>query len=164
MATPIGPLARDALLSAVGDAMSALHERYHHRPPGTVQCRLMGDDLLACVLGGVYTDVEKTLIELERAPLVQDNRNAFQTAMQDRFVAASNSSPGSGSRTSSPRTASAPISRSSSSSSPTGLRRERAFDCASCHIVEQAFGLSPARVALNRRRLAGPDRALLIRR
>ena len=87
MATPIGPLARDALLSAVGDAMSALHERYHHRPPGTVQCRLIGDDLLACVLGGVYTDVEKTLIELERAPLVQDNRNAFQTAMQDRFVA-----------------------------------------------------------------------------
>jgi uncharacterized protein YbcI len=87
MATPIGPLERDALLNAVGSALSVLHERYYHRPPGTVQCRLMGDDLLACVLGGVYTDVEKTLIELERAPLVQDNRNAFQTAMQDRFVA-----------------------------------------------------------------------------
>ena len=49
---------------------------------------MMGDDLLACVLGGVYTDVEKTLIELERAPMVTDNRNAFQTAMQDRFIAA----------------------------------------------------------------------------
>ena len=87
MATPIGPLAGDALLKAVGEAMSALHERYYHRPPNTVECRLMGDDLLACVLGGVYTDVEKTLIELERAPLVWDNRNAFQTAMEDRFVA-----------------------------------------------------------------------------
>ncbi len=72
--------------TAVTDAMSALHEHYYHRPPGTTQCRLMGDDLLACVLGGVYTDVEKTLIELERAPLVHDSRNAFQTAMQDRFV------------------------------------------------------------------------------
>ena len=49
---------------------------------------MMGDDLLACVLGGVYTDVEKTLIELERAPIVTDNRNAFQPAMEDRFIAA----------------------------------------------------------------------------
>ena len=31
----------------------------------------MGDDLLACVLGGVYTDVEKTLIELERGAIVR---------------------------------------------------------------------------------------------
>ena len=30
----------------------------------------------------------QTLIELERAPMVTDNRNAFQTAMQDRFIAA----------------------------------------------------------------------------
>jgi uncharacterized protein YbcI len=46
----------------------------------------MGDDLLACVLGGVYTEVEKTLIELERAPLVHESRTAFQSAMEDRFV------------------------------------------------------------------------------
>jgi uncharacterized protein YbcI len=50
--------------------------------------RMMGDDLLACVLGGVYTDVEKTLIELERAPMVAENRNVFQSAMEDRFIAA----------------------------------------------------------------------------
>jgi len=46
----------------------------------------LGDDLLACVLGGVYTDVEKTMIELQRGPIVQETRSAFQTAMQDRFV------------------------------------------------------------------------------
>jgi hypothetical protein len=67
--------------------MSALHERYYHRPPGTAQSRMMGGDLLACVLGNVYTDVEKTLIELERAPVVADNRNAFQNATQQRFIA-----------------------------------------------------------------------------
>jgi uncharacterized protein YbcI len=87
MATPSNPLQGDALLAAVTDAMVALHERYYYRPPGSANTRMMGDDLLACVLGGVYTDVEKTLIELERAPVVTDNRNAFQTAMQDRFIA-----------------------------------------------------------------------------
>jgi uncharacterized protein YbcI len=88
MATPPTPLEGDALLAAVTDAMVQLHRRYYHRSPGSTKTQMMGDDLLACVLGGVYTDVEKTLIELERAPLVQDNRNAFQTAMEDRFIAA----------------------------------------------------------------------------
>ena len=86
MATLDPPLDGDQLLGAVADAMSALHEHYHHHPPGSVRCRLMGDDLLACVLGGVYTEVEKTLIELERAPLVHESRSAFQSAMEERFV------------------------------------------------------------------------------
>ena len=88
MATPHGPLDGAALLTAVTDAMIELHERYYHRPPGWVKSQMMGDDLLACVLGNVYTDVEKTLIELQRAPTVTDNRNAFQRAMGDRFVSA----------------------------------------------------------------------------
>ena len=83
---PDGPLQGDALLVAVADAMIELHVRHYQRPPGTAQARMMGDDLLACVLGGVYTDVEKTLIELERDPIVRDNRSAFQTAMEQRFV------------------------------------------------------------------------------
>ncbi len=88
MATPDTPLEGEALLVAVTDAMVALHVRHYQRPPGTAKSRMMGDDLLACVLGGVYTDVEKTLIEIERDPIVRDNRNAFQTAMASRFVAA----------------------------------------------------------------------------
>lgn len=47
---------------------------------------MLGDDLLACVLGGVYTDVEKTMIELERGATVKDTRSAFQTAMQHRLI------------------------------------------------------------------------------
>ena len=88
MATPEGPLQGPALLAAVSHAMAALHERHYQRPPGTIRTRLMGDDLLACVLGGVYTDVEKTLIELERDPIVRENRSAFQNAMEHRFVEA----------------------------------------------------------------------------
>ena len=68
------------------DGMVRLHERYYHRPPGSAKSQFMGDGLIACVLGNVYTDVEKTLIELERAPIVQDNRNAFQQAMEERFI------------------------------------------------------------------------------
>ncbi len=37
-------------------------------------------------MGGVYTDVEKTMIELQRQTVVQQTRSAFQEAMQDRFI------------------------------------------------------------------------------
>jgi uncharacterized protein YbcI len=86
MAAPELPLIGDELLTAVTDAMVELHRRYYHRKPVTAKTRMLGDDLLACVLGGVYTDVEKTMIELQRAPTVRDTRNAFQTAMQQRFI------------------------------------------------------------------------------
>lgn len=87
MPAPATPLDGDALLEAVTAAMVELHERYHHRTPVSARTQLLGDDLLACVLGGVYTDVEKTMIELERTTLVQETRSAFQQAMQHRFIA-----------------------------------------------------------------------------
>ena len=62
MAFP-SPLEGDALLVAVTDALSALHERHYGRRPAAARSMFMGDDLLACVMGGMYTDVEKTLIE-----------------------------------------------------------------------------------------------------
>jgi uncharacterized protein YbcI len=80
------PLSGNELLEAVTEAMVALHERYHHRTPVTAKTLLLGDDLLVCVLGGVYTDVEKTMIELQRSTIVQETRSAFQTAMQRRFI------------------------------------------------------------------------------
>jgi uncharacterized protein YbcI len=82
------PLKGDALLEAVTDAMVALHQRYHHRAPVTAKTLLLGSDLLACVLGGVYTDVEKTMIELQRSATVQETRSTFQAAMQHKFIAA----------------------------------------------------------------------------
>jgi uncharacterized protein YbcI len=88
MPAPDDPLSGEALLDAVTDAMVALHERYHHRAPVTAKSLLLGDDLLACVLGGVYTEVEKTMIELQRSTIVQETRSAFQSAMQHRFIAA----------------------------------------------------------------------------
>ena len=47
---------------------------------------LLGDDLLVCILGGVYTDVEKTMIELQRETVVQRTRSEFQMAMVHKFI------------------------------------------------------------------------------
>jgi len=88
MSAPNEPLTGDALLVAVTDAMVGLHERYHHRVPVTAKTLLLGGDLIACVLGGVYTDVEKTMIELQHTTVVQETRSAFQTAMQHKFISA----------------------------------------------------------------------------
>ena len=81
-------LTGDELLGAVTEAMVGLHQRYHHRRPMTARTLLLGGDLLVCVLGGVYTDVEKTMIELQRGPIVQETRSTFQKAMQHKFIAA----------------------------------------------------------------------------
>jgi uncharacterized protein YbcI len=86
--TSAAPLAGDPLLTAVTDAMIALHQHYHHRVPVTAKTLMLGDDLLACVLGGVYTDVEKTMIEVQRGITVQETRSAFQNAMQHKFIEA----------------------------------------------------------------------------
>jgi hypothetical protein len=67
MATPAGPLDGDALLATVSDAMSELHERYYQRPPTTSKARMMGADLLACVLGGVYIDAATTSAPTSRS-------------------------------------------------------------------------------------------------
>ena len=88
MPAPSAPLTGDALLVAVTDAMVALHVRYHHRAPVTAKTLLLGGDLLACVMGGVYTDVEKTMIEIQRTTIVQETRSAFQHAMQNKFIGA----------------------------------------------------------------------------
>jgi uncharacterized protein YbcI len=74
------------LLAAVTEAMVDLHQRYHHRTPVTSKTLMLGGDLLVCVLGGVYTDVEKTMIEIQRGTIVRETRNAFQNALQDKFI------------------------------------------------------------------------------
>jgi len=80
------PLHGEDLLAAITEAMVALHRRYHHRVPVSARTQMLDDDLLACVLAGVYTDVEKTMIELQRSPVVKEVRSAFQNAMQQKFV------------------------------------------------------------------------------
>jgi len=88
MPAPERALFGDELLDAVTSAMVAFHERYYHRMPVTAKSMMLDDEVLLCVLGGVYTDVEKTMIELQRGTVVQDTRSAFQNVMEQRFIAA----------------------------------------------------------------------------
>ena len=75
-------------LVRVTESMVTLHERYHGRKPVTARTELMGEDMIACILGDVYTDVEKTMIELQRKAVVHETRSAFQQAMEQRFIGA----------------------------------------------------------------------------
>src|SRR3984957_4272399 len=86
MPAPDASLTGDQLLAAVTEAMVGFHQRYHHRKPVTAKSLMLSDDLIACVLGGVYTDVEKTMIEIQHSTIVQETRNAFQDAMQGKFI------------------------------------------------------------------------------
>jgi uncharacterized protein YbcI len=82
------PLSGDTLLAAVTEAMVAFHQRYYHRAPASARTLLLGDEMLICVLGGVYTDVEMTMIELQRGGVVKETRSAFQNALEHKFIAA----------------------------------------------------------------------------
>jgi uncharacterized protein YbcI len=78
----------ETVLAAITDALAVMHQRHYGRLPHSARTMFMGDDMLACVMGGVYTDVEKTLIELQREPLVAEARSTFQEAMSHRLIAA----------------------------------------------------------------------------
>jgi uncharacterized protein YbcI len=80
------PFAGALLLAAVTDEMVALHERYHGRTPASADAKLLEDEVLTIVFWGIYTDVEKTMIELQREAVVKETRNAFHVAMQQRFI------------------------------------------------------------------------------
>jgi uncharacterized protein YbcI len=85
-ADQIAALTGEPLLEAVTDAMVSLHLRYHGRVPATAETHLLNDDLLACKLGGIYTNVEKTMIELQRTSEVHDTRRRFQAASRHKFI------------------------------------------------------------------------------
>ncbi len=82
-----GASVADDVLEAVNAAMVALHARYHGREPVSARTRMLGEDMLAVMLGDPYTDVEKTMIELQRKALVHETRSTFQHAMEQRFIA-----------------------------------------------------------------------------
>jgi uncharacterized protein YbcI len=81
------PLEGAALLEAVTGALTALHERWFHRRPGSVRTALVEDELLTCVMRNVYSDVEQTLIEVGSTRLVREARSSFHEAMAGTLVA-----------------------------------------------------------------------------
>jgi uncharacterized protein YbcI len=87
MAAPSeGPLAGQPLLDAITGGLVELHVRYFGRAPAHAHSRMIDDEVLAVLMGDVYTEVEKTMIELQRESDVHETRSAFQHATERRFI------------------------------------------------------------------------------
>ena len=72
--------------AAVSRELVSLHKKFYGKGPVRAKTFLV-DDTVLCVLEGGFTVVERTLIEVGRAPAVHDIRTSFQAAMRDQFTA-----------------------------------------------------------------------------
>jgi uncharacterized protein YbcI len=81
------PSALGPLLAEVTNAVVQLHRKHYGKGPTRSKSYLM-DDVLVCVMGDVFTTVERTLVEAGEHARVRDTRLAFQDAMRDRFTEA----------------------------------------------------------------------------
>jgi uncharacterized protein YbcI len=77
--------AREA--TAIGNAITKLHREYYGRGATTTRT-VFQRNFVVCFLEDIYTPVERTLIEAGKHEDVKSTRQAFQTAMRERFSAA----------------------------------------------------------------------------
>jgi len=76
---------RGKLLSAISNAVVGVHREHYGRGAETVRTLIQGD-CVVCVLEGIYTTGEKTLIAANNFGAVREGRQTFQDAMRDTFV------------------------------------------------------------------------------
>ena len=78
------PGERGKMLASISNAILGIHRQYYGR--GASRARtVMGADYVICFLEGIYTPVERTLIEAGRFDAVQETRAAFQETMREKF-------------------------------------------------------------------------------
>ena len=75
------------LLAEVTNAVVRLHRAHYGKGPTRSKSYLL-DDVLVCVMGDVFTTVERTLVDAGEHDKVRETRLAFQDAMKDRFTEA----------------------------------------------------------------------------
>lgn len=75
-----------AARTAISDGMVALLKDYYGVGP-TQTKTYYNDDLVACLMRGGFTRVEKTLLEGGRTAAVIQQRMEFQEVMRERFIA-----------------------------------------------------------------------------
>lgn len=78
---------RGKISATVSNAIAGIHREHYGR--GASRARtVMGEDYVICFLEGIYTPVEKTLIDAGRFDAVRETREAFQETMRENFCAA----------------------------------------------------------------------------
>jgi len=81
------PALDGATRSAISQAMTSIHAEYYGK--GATQAKTYAfDNLIVCVLRDVFTTVERTLIDVERAETVREVRTTFQHTLETTFISA----------------------------------------------------------------------------
>ena len=75
-------------LSAVSNAMVALHKEQFGRGPTSARSGFATPDTLVCTLRDVLLPAERKMVELGDQARVRESRTAFQAATAPEFVAA----------------------------------------------------------------------------
>jgi uncharacterized protein YbcI len=83
----VAPSGRSQPSSAafISNAMVRLHREHFGRGPASAKT-LIVDDTVICVLGDVYTTVEKTLIRVGRRDNVRETRLLHQLATEEEYI------------------------------------------------------------------------------
>jgi uncharacterized protein YbcI len=84
---PARPSLDGAVRSAISQAMTRIHAEYYGK--GATQAKTYAfENLIVCVLRDVFTTVERTLIDVDRAETVREVRTTFQHTLEATFVSA----------------------------------------------------------------------------
>jgi uncharacterized protein YbcI len=78
---------RGQLAAAISNAMVGIHSKHYGKGPTKAKTYLV-DDLVVTVMSDVFTTVERTLIENDKAELVREVRTCFQYTMRAEFATA----------------------------------------------------------------------------
>lgn len=71
-------------LVELSNAMVALHRECFGRGPGAAKS-FVTEEMAVCVLGDIYTAVERTLIQAGQAEHVRRTRGLHQEALEDKY-------------------------------------------------------------------------------
>jgi uncharacterized protein YbcI len=77
-----------SLLTAVSNAMVALHKEQFGRGPTLARSHFAGPDALVCILEEVLLPAERKMVASGDHQRVRESRMAFQVATTDEFVGA----------------------------------------------------------------------------
>jgi uncharacterized protein YbcI len=75
------------LLADISRALVGVQKRFYGKGPTKARTYLV-EDLVVCVLGGGYTQADRTLLATGREELVDEQRHALQEALESEFVGA----------------------------------------------------------------------------
>jgi uncharacterized protein YbcI len=75
------------MAAAISNAVVGIHSKHYGKGPTKAKTYLV-DDVVVTVLSDVFTTVERTLIDNDKAELVRDVRTTFQYTMRSEFTEA----------------------------------------------------------------------------